>query len=62
MNTIVVKVTTKSGNYWTTEINGTIDEVTNYFINYTRFYVTEDQVTGKEIRDLIVKVEQLKGG
>jgi hypothetical protein len=57
--TIVVKVTTKSGNCWTTEINGTIDEVTNYFIKLVRFYVIEDQVTGKEIRDLIVKVEQL---
>jgi hypothetical protein len=56
MNTIVIKVTTKSGNFWTTSFNGTIETATDYFLNRLKWYITEDDLTGKETRDRIISV------
>jgi hypothetical protein len=56
---MVVKVTTKSGNYWTTEINCTnLEGAKEYFLDYVRYYRTETE-NGKEFTDRIIKVEEL---
>lgn len=54
-----VKVTTKSGNSWITGINLTLEQAKDYFFKKVVYYVTENEETGTETCDKIIKVEEV---
>lgn len=58
--TLTVKVTTASGNHWTTPINvANFAEAEDYFMNQLHTVIKEDFETGKETYDRITKVERI---
>jgi len=52
------KITCQSGHSWITPMNATLPEAKAYFGQFP-FHVTENNVTGKETHDPIIKVEEI---
>ncbi len=52
------KITCKSGYSWMTPMNVTLPEAQVYFGQFP-FHVEENDITGKETHDPIIKVEEI---
>lgn len=55
---VLVKVTCNTGKNWTTQINGDLQNATAYFIG--QLSADECEITGKETRHVVTKVEEVQ--
>jgi hypothetical protein len=54
------RITCTDGSHWTTPANGTLEEVTAYFMQFGGIVVDENFITGEETRRYIAKIEEVK--
>jgi hypothetical protein len=53
------RITCTDGSHWTTPANGTLEEVTAYFMQFGGIVVDENFETGEETRRYIATVEEV---